>query len=62
MDVLDVVQDASEDLGKMFTDTVKQRNREGVRSLVLGQKHVLWGKYFRELSEEDRTWVLENIE
>jgi hypothetical protein len=50
------------ELGERFKSIVANRDAESLRNLItLEYPTVLWGEYFKQLSDEDRTWAMQII-
>jgi hypothetical protein len=50
------------ELGERFKSIVANRDAESLRNhITLEYPTVLWGEYFKQLSDEDRTWAMQII-
>lgn len=55
------LRDADEHLGSLYLDAVAKRDAEALNRLIItDHPDILWGKYFKQLSEEDRDWAMQN--
>ena len=44
---------------RLFTEMVKQGNKEGLRNIVRNEyPRIAWGKYFRKLTSTEQEWAL----
>lgn len=55
-----IYEDASEALGKMFIQSVRERNAALMNKLLL--RPFLWGKYHQQLTDEEQRWATEHTE
>jgi hypothetical protein len=59
-DGLDNVRDASQGLGQLFINAVREKDEVMFKSL-LRRPDVLWGEYMRKLSPDDQKWAREHV-
>ena len=56
------VASPSGSLGTLLQEAITSRSEDSLKSLVIDQyPTVVWGKYFNQLSDEDRAWAMQAI-
>lgn len=56
------VRDADDRLGQRLRDVVARRDIDGLNRLIIDyHPEVLWGNYTKQLSDEDRSWAMQNL-
>ena len=59
MDELPDVQDAPDSAGRAFISAVRSHDAVTINHLMTrAYPSALWGKYLKQLSPEDRNWVM----
>ena len=56
------VRDADDSLGKRLREAIASRDVDALNRLVIDDHpDVLWGSYTRQLPDEDRQWMMQNL-
>jgi hypothetical protein len=56
-----VIADPTDQLGQQLLDAVQRRDANELKSLVRDNPNVVWGRYFNQLSQDDRIWASDNV-
>lgn len=56
-----MIADPTDQLGQQLLDAVQRRDANELKSLVRDNPNVVWGRYFNQLSQDDRIWASDNV-